>query len=66
MTSSGSADSLNAGESPQVGEDDRDLAPMAGQQLLAFRAGEQRRHLRRQKPGELAALPVDGANQLGG
>ena len=53
------------GEAAQIGEDRGDLAPMAGQHLLALRAREERRDLGRYEPGQLCLLAFDGGQQSG-
>ena len=53
------------GEVAQVAEHRGDLAAVACQEGLAFRARHERRDLWRQEPGELAALALDGLQQPG-
>ena len=53
------------GEAAQVGEDRRDLAPMAGQELLALGARHERRDLGRHEPGQLGPLALDRLEQPG-
>ena len=62
-TSFGSATSEKTVKLRKSQNERRDLAPVAGQELLAIVAGRQRRDLRRQEAGELGALSLDGLEQ---
>ena len=53
------------GEAAQVAEDGRRIAPVAGEELLALGARDQRRDLRREEAAELLLLALDRLEQLG-
>ena len=50
-------------EAAQVAEEAGDVGAVAGEQLLAFLAGDELCHLRREEAGELGSLSLDRVEQ---